>query len=169
MYTTAAAAAPESSGSNYWTRTAAETITVTMAGSTYSFAVQANDHVNIYTNSYETHPAEFGWFKGGGLVKAPAAAVAPKAMFPLNKQPGKADAVLDAQLRTLIGDAAGVNHSEAVPKLKGLFGGFDSSTSAQISVAGLVFWSNLSLTAADVNKSFNGDVWGIGGAGGESL
>jgi hypothetical protein len=63
LYMTATATAPESSGSNYWTRKAAETLTVTMAGSTHCFQVQPNDHVNIYTNSYETYPAHFGWFK----------------------------------------------------------------------------------------------------------
>ena len=64
LYMTATPTAAECSGRNYWTRKAAETITVTMAGSTHCFTVQANDHVNIYTDSYETYPAHFGWFKG---------------------------------------------------------------------------------------------------------
>ena len=28
----------------------------------FTFTVQPNDHVNIYTDSYETYPARFGWF-----------------------------------------------------------------------------------------------------------
>ena len=63
LYMTATPTAPESSSKNYWSRKAAETITVTIAGSKHSFTVQANDHVNIYTDSYETYPAHFGWFK----------------------------------------------------------------------------------------------------------
>jgi len=66
MYKTATATAPENSGNNYWTRTAAVTIVVmNLEGTTYRFTVQPDDHVNIYTDSYETHPARFGWFGDG--------------------------------------------------------------------------------------------------------
>jgi hypothetical protein len=62
LYVTATSTVPESKGSNYWWRDGAETITVTAGEKTFKFEVQANDHVNIYTNSYETYPAKFGWF-----------------------------------------------------------------------------------------------------------
>jgi hypothetical protein len=65
LYKTATATAPEISGNNYWTRTDAETITVSKEGSTYTIPVQPNDHVIIYTDSYETYPARFGWFGDG--------------------------------------------------------------------------------------------------------
>jgi hypothetical protein len=59
LYKTSNATAPENSGKNYWPRNTAETITVTKEGGQYSFTVQANDHVDIYTDSYETYPASF--------------------------------------------------------------------------------------------------------------
>ncbi|KAF8331555.1 hypothetical protein F5887DRAFT_1081233 [Amanita rubescens] len=65
LYKTATATAPEISGNNYWTRTDSESLIVSMGDGTYSIPVQANDHVNIYTDSYETYPARFGWFGNG--------------------------------------------------------------------------------------------------------
>lgn len=62
LYATATSTIPESSDNNYWTRSKAETITVTMGTKTFHFEVQPNDHANIYDNAYETFPAQFGWF-----------------------------------------------------------------------------------------------------------
>jgi hypothetical protein len=68
LYQTTVAAAPECSSRNYWSRKAAETLTVTMPsskipGSSQTFTVQPNDHVNIYTDSYEAYPVTVGWLK----------------------------------------------------------------------------------------------------------
>ena len=63
LYNTIAPTAPEISDKNYWWRNHEETITVTTVAAKHSFTVQANDHVIIYTDSYETHPVTFGWLK----------------------------------------------------------------------------------------------------------
>jgi len=63
MYQTIVAAAPECSSRNYWSRKAAETLTVTTPSSTQTFTVQPNDHVNIYADSYEAYPVTVGWLK----------------------------------------------------------------------------------------------------------
>jgi len=68
LYQTIVSVAPECSSRNYWSRKAAETLTVTIAGSTiegstHTFTVQPDDHVNIYTDSYEAYPVTVGWLK----------------------------------------------------------------------------------------------------------
>jgi len=52
---------PESSSTNYWTRSGTETLKVTVAGKDTTFAVQKDDHVIIYSNIYEIFTAKFNW------------------------------------------------------------------------------------------------------------
>lgn len=57
-----AAANAEGSGANYWTRYGPETLKVVIGGKEKTFQVQKDDHVNIYTDAYETFTAKWGWF-----------------------------------------------------------------------------------------------------------
>jgi hypothetical protein len=58
-----AAATAESRGSNYWSRSGPETLTLVIDGKEKTkFEVQPDDHVNIYTNSYEIFTAKGGKF-----------------------------------------------------------------------------------------------------------
>src|ERR1700722_18358213 len=61
-YSGGAAAIPESSGENYWTRTGNETLTAVIGGKKKSFSVAKDDHVTFYTNFYEIFTAKFQSF-----------------------------------------------------------------------------------------------------------
>jgi len=62
VYSTTAGATAETSNNNYWTRKGAETLKAVVGKKEVKFAVQKDDHVIIYDNSYEIFPAKFGWF-----------------------------------------------------------------------------------------------------------
>jgi hypothetical protein len=75
---------------------------------------------------------------------------------------GKADAVLEAQLRVLVSASADHDPVVVVPALVEEFGGFENSTPCDFSIASFIFYVQVTLNASLVTRLSNGQSGGFG-------
>lgn len=83
------------------------------------------------------------------------------------KLEGKADRILEAQLRALVSRSPNHDPAVVVPELVKTLGGFDNSASADFTIASFIFYVQVTLNCPDIHKRYEGKLGGLGTPGGE--